>query len=143
MSNCVLLQSDSKPLPYGYRWFVENKLVNLRPWYFITEQSTSDAFRREFIKETSDPNPSKVKDLQPFAMVGGNDDVAGFAIHAGRVSNEVVVVHLTWSGRSEFEGFPGMTRYADIWEWFADCVIGEMKHVAENEEAYYQRQGGR
>jgi hypothetical protein len=139
MADHVTLQSDGRPLPYGYRWLFERGLTDFGPWYLISEQSDSDAMRQEFVKETSAPNPSQVKDFQPFAKAAGNDDVAGFVIRSGKVSKEVLLVHLTWSSRPELEGYPGMTLYSDVWEWFADCVVGEMKYVAENEEEYYEK----
>src|SRR5687768_12428796 len=113
----TLLVSDGRPLPLAYRWLVEQGLTRFGPWYFIEEQAHSDAFRAEFVKEVAAPNPSPVKDFQPFAHHAACDDFAGFVLRDGQVTQEVAYVHLTFAGRPELPGYPGMTLYATVWDW--------------------------
>src|SRR5262245_55125809 len=127
----TLLRFAGKPLPFAYRWLVDQGLTQFGPWYFIDDQATSDTFRAEFIREVSAPNPSVIKDLQPFAQHGACDDFAGFVVREGQVTPEVLYVHLTFSGKTEPAGFPNMTTYKDVWTWLSDCVVGEMRLVAE------------
>jgi hypothetical protein len=131
----VLITCDGHQLPFSYRWLVEQGLTRFGPWYFIEEQSQSDMFRREFAKEVADPNPAEVKDFQPFAKHAAYDDLAGFVIRDGRVTTEVLFVHLTFKGRAERPGWPNMTLYDDVWTWFADCVVEDMRLVTERLEA--------
>jgi hypothetical protein len=125
------LLSDGNPLPTAYRWLVSQRLTDFGPWYLIEKQAESDAFRAEFCKEVAPPNPSPIKDFQPFARHGGHDDFAGFVLWHGRIDKQVVVVHLTFAGRAELPGFPGMTRYEDLWAWLAECVVPDMRQAAE------------
>jgi hypothetical protein len=135
----ALLVCDGQPLPFAYRWLVEQGLTQFGPWYFIDAQVESDAFRAEFAKEVAAPNPSTVKDFQPFARHGACDDFAGFVIRDGRVTKEVLYVHLTFAGRAELPGYPGMTRYEDVWAWLSGCVVEEMRLVADRLEEYHAR----
>jgi hypothetical protein len=136
----TLLVSDGKPLPFAYRWLVEQGLTEFGPWCFIEEQADSDTFRAEFVREVAAPNPSAVKDFQPFARQAACDDFAGFVIRGNHISKEVLYVHLTFAGKAEAPGFPGMTLYEDVWEWLADCVVEEMRVVADRLEEYQSRQ---
>jgi len=85
------LHSDGNPLPAAYRWLVGQGLTDFGPWYLIEKQAESDAFRAEFRKEVASPNPSPIKDFQPFARHGGCDDFAGFVLWDGRIDKEVLV----------------------------------------------------
>jgi hypothetical protein len=136
----TLIASDGQPLPFGYRWLVEQGLTQFAPWYFIEEQADSDGFRAEFAKEVAAPNPSLVKNFQPFARHTACDDFAGFVIRDGQVTKEVLCVHLTFAGGPELPGYPGMTLYEDVWAWLSDCVVAEMRLVAARLEEYHGRQ---
>jgi hypothetical protein len=137
----ILLVSDGKPLPYAYRFLVEHGVTQFGPWCFIEDQAGSDALRTEFVKEVAAPNPSKVKDFQPFASMSGIcDDFAGFVIRDGHATNEVLGVHLTWLGRPENPGWPDMQLFPDIWAFLSERVIPEMAMCAERFEAYHDQE---
>jgi hypothetical protein len=129
-----LITCDGQSLPFAYQWLVEQRLTELGPWYFIEEQTDSDAFREEFRREVAPPNSSSVTDFQPFARSAGCDDFAGFVIRGGQVTKEVLYVHLTFSKRPEAPGYPGMTLYDDVWDWLSGCVIQEMRRVVDRLE---------
>src|SRR5262245_57596315 len=139
MMSRTLIVSDGRSLPFAYRWLVEQGLTEFGPWYFIEEQADSDLFRVEFVKEVAAPNPSSVNDLQPFARHAACDDFAGFVIRDGQVTSEVLYVHLTFAGRPEVPGYPGMILYESVWTWLTDLVIGEMRLVTERLEEYHGR----
>jgi hypothetical protein len=121
-----------QPLPIGYKWLCRSNVLKWTSWHLIPDQQTSDAFREELQKETASPNPSKVKDIQPFAQGGNGDDIAGFVLSNGTVQQSVVEVHLTWAKRPESEGWPGMALYSGLWEWLADSVIQGMDQFDDN-----------
>jgi hypothetical protein len=136
-----LLQSNGQPLPLAYGWLVRQGVSTLGNWYFIDDQSDSDSFRQEFIRETAAPNDSAVKDFQPVIRHVACDDFAGFVIRDGRVTGEVVLVHLTFAGRPELPGFPGMTVYNDIWDWLDDCVdVDEDSRLVERLREQFTRE---
>jgi hypothetical protein len=136
----MLLRFADQPLPFAYLWLVEQGLTRFGPWQFIEDQAASDAFRAEFGREVAPPNPSTIKDFLPFAQHGACDDFAGFVVRGGRTTKEVLYVHLTFSGRPEMEGFPGMTLYEDLWGWLSDCVVEEMRLVADRLEHYHSQE---
>ena len=137
------LRSDGDELPFAYRYLVEQGLTRFGPWYLIEDQAESDGFRAEFVREVAVPNSSRIKDFQPFARHAACDDFAGFVLWQGRwegrVSPEVVVVHLTFSGKPETPGYPGMTRYPDVWAWLSECVLEEMRLVVQRLEEHHAR----
>lgn len=133
------LACDGKPLPFAYRWLVEQGLIQFGRWHFVDTQDASDAFRAEFRREVAAPNPSSIRDMQSFAQHGACDDFAGFVVGEGEPGQEVLCVHLTFSGKIEPAGYPSMTLYANVWEWLSDCVIEEMRLVAERMEEYHSR----
>lgn len=142
MRSTTPLVSDGQPLPFAYRWLVSQGLTQFGPWQFLDTQADSDGFRAEFAKEVAAPNPSSVKDFQPFASHAACDDFAGFIIRDGRASREVLHVHLTFAGRPELPNYPSMTRYENIWAWLSECVIEELQIVSERLEAFHHRQSG-
>jgi hypothetical protein len=117
-----LLQSNGQSLPFAYGWLVGHGVSTIGNWYLIRDQLESDAFRREFVRETTAPNDSPVKDFQPIIRHVAYDDFAGFMIRDGRVTDEVILVHLTFAGKPESTGFPNLTIYANIWDWLDACV---------------------
>jgi hypothetical protein len=136
----MLLRFADQPLPFAYRWLVDQGLTRFGPWHFIEDQAASDAFRAELGREVAPPNPSTIKDFFPFAQHGGCDDFAGFVVRGGQITTEVLYVHLTFSGRTEMEGFPAMTLYEDLWGWLSDCVVEEMRLVADRLEQYHNQE---
>ncbi len=89
----------------------------------------------EYQKETGE-------DFYPFARRQDCDDVAGFKVFRGEIQSTVVSVHLTWSGKSEQEGFPSRLEYKDIFSWLAEEVVTETadwvseEDLAELEDEY-------
>jgi hypothetical protein len=136
-----LLVADGQPLPFAYRWLVGKRLLDFGPWRLITEQGQSDCFRQEYRVETSPPNLTPVKDMQPFAKCKSTDDVAGFVIDRGNLTSKVVLVHLTFSNRPERPGYPDSQVYDDLWEWLKACIVTEMQSSARLEEEYYRSIG--
>lgn len=136
-----VLQSNGQPLPFAYHWLVRQGVVRLGNWCIIEDQSESDLIRQEFIRETAAPNDSAVKDFQPVIRHVAHDDFVGFIIREGTVTDEVLSVHLTFAGRPELPGFPGMTVYEDIWDWLDDCVdVDQDRRLVERLQEQFARE---
>jgi hypothetical protein len=129
-----LVLPDGSPLPLPYRWLHALRITSLTPWHFIEDRAAAAAVRAELLREVAPPNEATVRDWMPFARHQAQDDVAGFVLRDGAPTGEVYVVHLTWSGGPERPGWPGMSRYVDLWDWLARCALPETRAWAEDNE---------
>ena len=129
----LLTGPHAQVLPVGYRWLVLKGLVDLCPWYLIEEQRAAEALRDELLREIASPNTSPIKDWFPFARRQDRDDFAGFVIEDGWVKPEVVVVHLTFTHRSELPPFPIMCRFPTLWSWLQAEVIPAWEEWVDEE----------
>src|SRR3712207_5392333 len=89
-----LLAPGPHALPFAYRWLRAQGVADLRPWFFLN--SRGEALRDEFLREVAPPNPTRIRDIAPFATRLDRDDVAAFVVERGAVTDRVCVVHLTW-----------------------------------------------
>jgi hypothetical protein len=124
---------DGKPLPIAYRWLHALGVVSLPPWHFVEGQERAMGMREEFLRETAAPNQSRLRDWMPFAARQDCDDVVGFVLVDGAAPGAVCVVHLTWAGRPERPGFPGVDEYDDFWDWLQRDAIPETRDWADEE----------
>src|ERR1051325_11859269 len=114
--------STIRVVPLPLRWLRAHGLRGLRPWHFTAVATDGgDSFRREFQKEVSRGSQPE-RDFLPFARRAGNDDVAGFVVENGAVTEKVIVAHLTWIGGHRQRGYPMTWRYADLWEWMKSAI---------------------
>ena len=115
-------------LSRGYSWFIKQNILVLYPWSILTSENEEDfeGIRAEFRKETAVPNNSPVKDFLPFAVHQCVDDYAGFVIENEKVTEKVIVVHLTWRGDVELDSYPNITCYDSIWQWLELQVVGDL-----------------
>ncbi|UTH75001.1 hypothetical protein [Chromobacterium sp. IIBBL 290-4] len=114
-------------LPQPYLQMALNGANYFLAWRFVSSQDRSDKLRREFRLEAALPNSIRYKDIQPFAVSTYSDDIAGFLLDEQKVSKTVIVVHLTWSGKAEREGFPSVTVYEDFVAWLKECVCEDLR----------------
>ena len=112
-------------LPTAYALLAEDLQEWLDPWHLL-DQEGSEALREEFRDETAPPNPSPIKDCQPFAASGASDDMAAFVIEDGRVTEKVISVHLTWAGKPEVEGCPACAVFDNFWSFLREGLIPEL-----------------
>lgn len=118
------------PLPLAYRWLRAHGLASLSPWYFIDDPSKAENLRAEYLRETAPPNGADVRDLVPFARKHGLDEIAGFVVRNGAITEQVCIVHLTFSAQSEPDGWPRQSIYEDLWDWLKNGLIDETREVA-------------
>ena len=126
-------------LPLSYRWIRAHGIKSLTPWHLIDSNSEAEALRTEYQAEVAESRASIPSDLRMFARRQDCDDVAGFIVDDGQMTGAVVVVHLTWSGKPEPDGWPSLTRFADfeswmtqeVWptslEWMSEEELGDLK----------------
>lgn len=103
-------------LPLTYRWLKAHKFELLTPWHW--ENHRIAALQKEYNKETD-------QDIYPFASRQDNDDIAGFKIVNGEITETVLNVHLTWSSKRERTGYPSTEEFANILEWIKAKMLSE------------------
>ena len=120
------------PVPLPLRWLRAHGLRSLTPWHLLELPEEGRTFRAEFRKESAGGSQPE-RDFLPFARRQDNDDVAGFVVDGSGVTAKVITAHLTWVGGAERQGYPHITRYADIWEWLK-AVIDETAQWCSEED---------
>ena len=129
----LLAAPNGEPLPLAYRWLRANGLHRLLPWTFVDSGEEVQRLRGEFVREVAAPNDTKVRDLLPFAQRKDRDEVAGFVVSGGRVTDEVALVALTWRGRPEKRGWPALQRFPDVWVFAREALLEDAKEWANEE----------
>lgn len=113
-------------LPLAYRWLKAHGFKGLTPWYMVNPEEVT-GLNTEYTLETG-------KHMLAFARRQDNDDVAGFELIEGAVTDRVVTVHLTWSRKREQAGWPQMGFSENIWAWLTEVVFPDTQDwVSESE----------
>ena len=105
-------------LPIEYRWLRAHGLSGLTPWWFIDQSEEVHALQSGYERETDDDSG-----WLPFMRRQDCDDVAGFVVDKSKVTPQVVVVHLTWSGAIEPKGYPLKQGPLSFSEFMAQVVV--------------------
>ena len=129
----LLTAPNGEPLPLAYRWLRANGVHRLLPWTFLDESEEAQRLRGEFVREVTPPNDTLVRDLCPFAQRKDRDEIAGFIVAGGQVTEEVALVALTWRGRPEKAGWPALQRFADLWIFAREALLEDAKEWANEE----------
>jgi hypothetical protein len=97
----------------------------------------------EYRREVDGKGADIPSDLLVFAERQDCDDAAGFLLEQGRATEQVAVVHLTWIGRAEQEGWPEIVVYStfdawiakEVWpearEWMSEDELAALEHESE------------
>lgn len=141
MTTPLLTAPNGEPLPIGYRWLRVHGLVGLRPWMFVDSPEEAQELRGELVCEVAPPNLCPVRDLLPFALRKDRDEVAGFVVANGQLTQEVALVHLSFKGRPERDRELVVKRFADIWEFAREALLEDARDWA-NEAALSRIQRG-
>jgi hypothetical protein len=120
------------PLPL--RWIRAHGLQSLTPWHFVDDPSERAGLQKEFRLEVS-AGSQPVTDILPFARRQDCDDVAAFIVEAGTVTDDVVIVHLTWRQGPEQPGYPSIHRCRDFWDWLETALADTREWASEDELA--------
>ena len=134
MNPPLLTAPNGEPFPIGYRWLRVHGLVGLRPWMFVDSPAEAQDLRGEFVCEVAPPNRCPVRDLLPFAVRKDRDELAGFIVEGGKLTDEVALVHLSGKGRPERDRDLVVKRFADVWEFAREALLEDARDWA-NEEA--------
>lgn len=117
----------------GYCWLIKQGIMQLYPWDILSKENEDQSrqIKKEFTIETRNPNNSVIKNIVPFAVHQCQDDYAGFIVKNGKVTEKVLVVHLTWRGDTEINDYPDMETYDTIWEWLEKRVVGDLSIIED------------
>jgi hypothetical protein len=91
---------------------MSSPLEFLEPWHAVAPEAAR-SLERELARELTEGHILFAR--SPKAVAQSQDDVL-FTVDG---SDEVVVVHLTWSGRTETAPFPWTQPYPSLAEWHA------------------------
>jgi hypothetical protein len=108
---------DNFVVPMGYKVVHQLGLINLSPWYFLSNEES-------VLKYKSISFGYGHYDYIPFASRRDTDDIVCFDLTS---NNTIVLIHDFASLGSEL-----VHKYHDFWEWLQDAVndlINTYKHV--------------
>ncbi len=94
------------------------------PWYEIRDPQQRSALLSELHKEVAKESELRGSAIAPIAARQDCDDVMfaeKWADGSGFKFGRCFVVHLTWSGRPEPEGYPSVAEYPDFDTWVDQC----------------------
>lgn len=123
-----LTEPDGQLMPLAFRWFVVHGSIWFKPWYFDYDVSPGRNVRRAFRIESGGK-----RDLIPFAFRQDNDDMAGFEVVEGKVTDRVIAFHPSWTERANPYLIDG--EFEDLWEFMRQTVVEDMKWWANEEDA--------
>ncbi|GEM_PF-529730 len=119
--------------PNALRWFLVQRLTDFAPWHLMTDPSDFEFAARAFERED-------VSGGSVFVFAGRQDreDFAGLLVVDGRVTDQVICFHPVFG-----QGAHSSPRswnivcavYDDVFDFFQDLVIPDMKDWANEEDA--------
>lgn len=121
-------------LPLVVRWLRAHGVTGLTPWHFVGDEDRQRALAEEYRREVAGKSADVLAKLLVIAARQDCDDVAGFIVERGRATEKVAVVHLTWSGSAEQEGFPSMVVYSSFESWITEDVWPASREWMSEEE---------
>jgi hypothetical protein len=122
-----LTEPDGQLMPLAFRWFVVHGLIWFKPWYFDYDASPERNVRRAFRIETGG------RDLVPFAFRQDNDDMAGFEVIDGRMTDRVIAFHPSWTEKLNLHIID--REFEDLWSFVRDMIISDMEDWANEDDA--------
>ena len=92
-----------------------SNLISLTPWHAVLDHNRKNVVLDELKKEVSRSHSlfNKLKNLELIFYNQTCDD----RLFIDNVTKECFVIHLTWKGSEEIEGFPGYNSYKSLDEW--------------------------
>ncbi len=99
--------------------------LSFGPWYFSINKEENKTFLKELRKEIHRNHllHGRVKELQLFARCGPSDD----CLSMNTKTSEYFVIHLTWKGKKEREGFPSVQEYKSLNDWIQNRLIPDQR----------------
>lgn len=127
--------------PLAYRWFLARSLIDWQPWYFIDSNESIQrppdfsryaSLAREFKLETQADF-----DVYLFARRQDCDDFAYFVVDEGVIQDQIVTMHLSFSGRLEMKA--PLTRADvkhDFTSWIRHIVVPDVQDWMSEADMY-------
>jgi hypothetical protein len=121
--------------PNALRWFLAQNLNSCTPWHLIQKpaecQFAANAFQREDLQK---------REVFAFARRQDCDDFAGLLILDGKITDKVIYFHPVFAGAATNELSSNTwnivcDEYEDVFEFFANRVVPDMKDWALVEDA--------
>lgn len=119
-------EPDGQLMPLAFRWFVSHGLLWFKPWYFDYDVSPLRNVQRAFRIESGG------RDVIPFAFRQDNDDMAGFEVVEGRVTDRVIAFHPSWTEKPNEYLIDG--EFSDLWEFASKQLMQDMKWWASEDD---------
>lgn len=107
-------------IPNSFIWFIKLNLVKFIPWHFEKDLTYFSSFNTQFKKE----NPKT--EVLTFANRQDMDTFAGFEIIDEKVTEKVIVFHLTFSNNSDWNIIEA--EYDDLFDFVSKEVLPTMKN---------------
>ena len=118
--------------PNALRWFLTQGSTKFAPWQLLQQPdefaSAASAFEREDFDQ---------RRVFCFAMRRDSDDFAGLELVNEHATERVIVFHPVFSNTSAAAKNWDIVidTYADVFEFFAQCVVPDMRDWASTEDA--------
>ena len=122
-----LTEPDGLLMPLAFRWFASLGLLWFKPWDFAYDISPQRNVRRAFRIESGGK-----RDVIPFASRQDNDDMAGFEVIDGQVTDRVIAFHPSWTEKRNHCLID--REFDDLWMFVSQQVIDDMKDWASEED---------
>ena len=119
-------------MPLLYRWLLAHGFKSLTPWHFMDQdahKSHIESRRREYSIEVGGE-----RDIWPFAERQDMDTIAGFVVENGKITDDVITVHLTWSRKKELPGWPSETAATPFQTWLAEILVADAAEWMSEED---------
>lgn len=118
-------------LPNNLRWFLVQKSTTFVPWHLEEKpRGLNNVFKSEDIEQ---------RELFVFAYRQDCDDLAGFLIVDGLITDKVIYFHPSYTSNPKAQRESGWSivtgEYNDIFEFFAEVIVPDMREWALVDDA--------
>ncbi len=113
-------------IPNSFLWFTKLNLVKFIPWQIQSDLSHFSSVNLQFKKECSKRN------VVTFASRQDMDSFAGFEVVDGKITDKILVFHLTFSNNSNWNIIEA--EYDDLFHFVRNDILPTMKDWISGEE---------
>ena len=129
--NNTVRRKTKMQIPNSLKWFLVQKSTSFTPWHLENEpRGLKNPFKSEDLEG---------REVYVFAYRQDCDDLAGFLLVDGIITEKVIHFHPSYTSNSDTQKASGWSivngEYEDIFEFFAKVVMPDMKEWAITEDA--------